>query len=113
MFHCNERLLRRGIRFLQWLAGCFTPITRRFDHFELRQGKALVELFDPRDKISGEGNPRLLCRDEEAVMLAAILQSHRNPTVASMPDMQSFSCLLHVHISIAQIRTHHYFLSLL
>ena len=92
MFHCNERLLRRGIRFLQWLAGCFTPITRRFDHCELRQGNALVELCDPGDEFSGEIHPGMLCPDEEAMMLAAILQSHRNPTVACMLGMPFLSC---------------------
>jgi hypothetical protein len=66
----------------------------------------LVELFDTSDEISGEINPGMLCPDEEAVMLAAILQSHRNPTVAYMPAMQTLSCLLHINITIAQTRTH-------
>src|SRR6266496_6136840 len=66
--------LLRGIRGLPWLLGGCTLITTCLDHFELRQWKALVERGDPGDELSGEGNPRLLCRDEEAVMLAAILQ---------------------------------------
>ena len=101
------------MRCIHLLSGCCTLITTCFDHFELRKGEALVQLFDPGDELSGEIHPGMLLLDEEAIMLAAILQSHRNPTVASMPAMQYLSCLLHINISITQTRTHQYFLRLL
>jgi hypothetical protein len=113
MCRCHASHLLWGIRFIQWLPGGFTLITRRFSHYELREWKAVVELGDPGDELSGEGHPSLLCRDAEAVMLAAILQSHRRPTVAYMPAVPSLSYLLHLNIPIALMQTHHSFLKLL
>jgi len=91
LFRCNESLLLRGIRGLPWLPGCFTPLTRRFDHFELRQGNALVERCDPGDELSGESHPGMLLPDEEAFMLTALVKRHRNPTGSSRPEIRCLS----------------------
>ena len=100
----NQSRLLRGIHCLPWLFRCVTPITPGFNDFERRQGKALIEHFDPRDERSGAIHPGLLVLDEEAFMLAAIRQSHRHLTVASRPALRSPSGFLPIHINMAQTR---------
>jgi len=104
MCQCNQSRLRRGIHCLPWLFRCVTPITPGFNDCERRQGKALIEHFDPRDERSGERHPGLLVLDEEAFMLAAIRQSHRHLTGAPMPALRSLSSFLPIHLDLTQTR---------
>lgn len=69
------------IRRIRWLPGglggdVFALITPCFDNFELWQGEALIERFDPRDELRGESNPLILSHGKKPLMLVAILESH-------------------------------------
>ena len=57
----------------------FALITRGFDHFEIRQGKALIERVDPGDQRSRHLSPPPVDHDEQPLMRAAIVECHSLP----------------------------------